>query len=75
VVKRCCGVPDAQRGKVGVARDFARQVKEHPGLYRQLVQQSAGMVENGMAFESFRIVKKRLNEIFTERIRSALCVL
>jgi hypothetical protein len=27
--------------------DFARRVKEHPGLYRQLVQQSAGMVENG----------------------------
>jgi hypothetical protein len=64
VVKRLRkGVPDAQRGKVwALLGDLATKIKEHPGLYRQLVQQSAATeMENGMEHSrSFRIIQETI---------------
>jgi hypothetical protein len=64
VVKRLRkGVPDAQRGKVwALLGDLPAKIKAHPGLYRQLVQQSAGSeLENGMEHSrSFRIIQETI---------------
>lgn len=64
VVKRLRkGVPDTQRGKVwALLGDLPAKIKEHPGLYRQLVQQSAGNeLENGMEHSrSFKIIQETI---------------
>jgi hypothetical protein len=64
VVKRLRkGVPDAQRGKVwALLGDLPAKIQAHPGLYRQLVQQSAGSeLENGMEHSrSFRIIQETI---------------